>query len=551
MFFNETNNYFHEECENILRNTSCGEFLEKCKSRFIEENQRIDEHFEPANKYLITELFHKIYIVNNIRFLLENEENGLKSFLIFDKFEDISNLYFFMSFDKSCLELFKKQLVDYILQNLSPLLIPSKHKKNFINIIEKIFIFKEKIYKIQEKALKSKNIESDKNTEKAIKDCFLSFFNKESIISNSLNKYIDFFMQKGHKKLNESERECNIEKIIDIFKYLTNKDVFEIYYKKLLTKRLLIFKNSYEELEVNFLKKITIICGTFFTSKFYAFFKDILISSENFNEFQRYFHDLKQKPKFQLDFHKFQIEVVSQSIWSFEENNENFEFSEDIFNTLKIFEKFYQWKHPERKLKWMATIGVGVIKAYFKDKTKELILSNIQIFVLLCFNQKRSLSFKEIQAKLKINSVNLLKICLKSFIRYKILLRNNSNNAGFDSVIEIKDEDIFIVNEHFAHRNYEIKIPLKQNDDDVEKLEQKNFDTLLLERKIIIESYLIRILKARKKIIHTDLIREVCNFCANKNFVPNVGQIKDSIESLINREYIKRNEDVNWYSYIA
>jgi len=553
-------------------------------SRFREEKQRIEDHFDPAKNPLIIELFVSIYITNNLKFLIENDDSGLKLFLNFDKFEDLKNLYFFASLKNSCFEVFKRQLCEYIFMNLNPLLIPNNSKKNFIEIIEKIFSFKEKIFKILEISFKSsqnsmeiyeknpmnfynknsmkfyeKNSMNfaydknslnfcDKNIEKTVKDSFQGFVNKDLLISNSLNKYLDFFMQKGHKKLNDLEKDVIIEKILDIFKLLINKDLFELYYKKLLTKRLIVFKNYFEELELNFLKKITIICGVFYTSKFYSYFKDMIISSQNFKDFQKFVNKTKEKPlKLELEYNKFCIEVISQNIWSFEENShENFEFPEEIYKILKIFEGFYHGKHPERKLKWLSNIGVGIIKANYKEKPKEFILSNIQMFILLCFNVKKLISFKEIQAKLKINSLFLLKNSLKSFVKYKVLLRNNVSEN-----IDIKEDDIFLVNEYFSHRNHEIKIPLKQSEESDGNYLQNNIETLLLERKIIIESFLIRILKARKKMVHADLIKEVSNFCANKNFVPNVNQIKDSIESLINREYIRREEDVNWYSYIA
>lgn len=34
-------------------------------------------------------------------------------------------------------------------------------------------------------------------------------------------------------------------------------------------------------------------------------------------------------------------------------------------------------------------------------------------------------------------------------------------------------------------------------------------------------------------------------------FTPTTNQIKNTIESLINREYIQRMEEKNWYKYIS
>jgi len=511
--------------------------------RFHEENQRMEEYFVRESKETMISLFMEVYIEGNLNLLIENEETGLKSFYTFDKFEDLKNLFFLVSFSKPSFELFDSHTSQYITQNLNKIIEPSKDRTNFIKVIDELSDFKDKIFKIMERSLKLFQQNSnffEKSIEKTIKDCFVNFVNNNMKISSFLNKYLDFFMQKDHKKLSETENESKIEKIFEIFKLLTNKDLFEIQYRNLLTKRLLIFKNFNEELELSFLKRATMSCGTAYTSKFYSFFHDIKISSQNFKDFQAKF---QSNP----DLAKVTIEVVSQGIWSLEENNENFEFPDDVSNLINSFEIFYKGKHPERKMKWITGLGVGVVKANFKEKPKDLIMNNLQMFVLLCFNNiRRACSCREIMMKLRINNASMVKQVLLSFIRLKILVKNTNIASS-----ELREEDFISVNEHFTHKNFEIKVRFKGNDEDGELNDQKHMEVLSMERKTIIEAYVIRILKVRKNICHGDLVKEVISLCSNRNFLPSGTQIKDSIESLINRDYIKRNEDPGRYSYIA
>ena len=57
-------------------------------------------------------------------------------------------------------------------------------------------------------------------------------------------------------------------------------------------------------------------------------------------------------------------------------------------------------------------------------------------------------------------------------------------------------------------------------------------------------------MKSRKKLDHNSLISEI--FSQKLLFEPSIKLIKNSLESLIDREYIERNdENINEYSYIS
>lgn len=478
---------------------------------------------------------------------MENEKGFLKQFIDNEKYDDLKNFYALSTLNNTVFEIFKTQLSDFMSHNLNNLMgQTSNSKRNFINLIENFFIFKEKIQQIIQNSFRM-GLSQDKEIIKIIDNCFFTFVNNEVTISNSLNKYIDYFMKKQSQKVNNLECEDLFNKIIDLFKIISNKDLFEIYYKKLLMKRLIIFKNSSHEIELNFINKLTIICGNSYTSSYFSLFTDLKISNQNYEDFQKYCENSKINifENFQLH-----IDVISKNKWFFDEFNDEFEFSDEIITYLNIFEKFYKNKHPERNLKWAKPIGTGVLKANFQPKSKILILNNIQIFVLLCFNWKKVCSFQEIQEKLKIQNKKILLQSLKSLIKFRILqkIRNSDNSIVDEKFVE---SDNFSVNLNFSHRNYEIRVPLKISDEDVESTQQKDLENLALERKILIESYIIRILKAKKTINHEELVEDILKFCSNKHFIPQTKQIKESIESLMNREYMKRAlNNSNCYLYI-
>ena len=70
-------------------------------------------------------------------------------------------------------------------------------------------------------------------------------------------------------------------------------------------------------------------------------------------------------------------------------------------------------------------------------------------------------------------------------------------------------------------------------------------------RKIEVNAAIVRILKSRQSIKHNDLIEELLKQLSNR-FQPLIILIKQRIEDLIDKEYLKRDtDDRNLYHYIA
>ena len=69
-------------------------------------------------------------------------------------------------------------------------------------------------------------------------------------------------------------------------------------------------------------------------------------------------------------------------------------------------------------------------------------------------------------------------------------------------------------------------------------------------RKLVLEACIVRIMKSRKQLGHTELISEILRQITT--FTPEQKRIKQAIESLIEREYLKRDEDNSkLYTYLA
>ena len=127
-------------------------------------------------------------------------------------------------------------------------------------LVKKLIQFKERMSE-----LLMKSLEKDQNVDLTIKNSFESFINENEKTAKSLVLYLDDQFKREFKNNTEVEISEKIDKIIQIFKFLKNKDMFESFYKASLSKRLLDSRRILEDAERDVIKKLKEECGFQFT----------------------------------------------------------------------------------------------------------------------------------------------------------------------------------------------------------------------------------------------------------------------------------------------
>jgi len=119
-----------------------------------------------------------------------------------------------------------------------------------------------------------------------IKFAFEKIVNNDQKTAKALVFYLDELFKNEFKTLQETEINEKLDKVIQIFRYLLDKDVFEGYYKNSFAKRLLDARILNEDAEKVLLLKLKEECGFAFTQRLEVMFKDIKMSEELTKEFQ-------------------------------------------------------------------------------------------------------------------------------------------------------------------------------------------------------------------------------------------------------------------------
>merc|ERR1739848_865183 len=115
--------------------------------------------------------------------------------------------------------------------------------------------------------------------------------------------------------------------------------------------------------------------------------------------------------------------------------------------------------------------------------------------------------------------------------------------------------DKFRINDNFEHKMQRIKIMPSlvskgKGGEDADGRRETN-KKIEEDRRYEIEAAIVRIMKARKKITHNELISEAIQQL-QRRFQPQPAVIKQKIEALIEREYISRSaNNREEYEYVA
>jgi cullin 3 len=116
---------------------------------------------------------------------------------------------------------------------------------------------------------------------------------------------------------------------------------------------------------------------------------------------------------------------------------------------------------------------------------------------------------------------------------------------------EINEKDVFHFNDKFTSKMFKVKVGTvtAQKEDEAEKLETRA--KVEEDRKPQIEAAIVRVMKSRKELNHNNIVTEVTRQLAAR-FNPSPVDIKKRIESLIDREYLSRDDtDRTLYRYVA
>ncbi|GAW10019.1 Cullin-domain-containing protein [Lentinula edodes] len=381
------------------------------------------------------------------------------------------------------------------------------------------------------------SLDSDDNALTA----FETFINSNDKCSEFISLFIDDHLKRGLKGKTDEEVDVVLDKTITVFRYLTEKDVFERYYKNHLAKRLIQAKSVSDDAERGMLAKLKIECGYQFTQKLEGMFHDIKISADTMKSYKE--HLAKSIPSLSIDL---SVIVMTSTFWP-SHSSSPCNLPQQLLDTIKPFEEFYLSQHSGRRLTWQLSLGNVDVRVAFKSKKHDLNVTTFAAVILLLFEDLKDddfLTYEDIQQATSIDHADLQRqLQSLACAKYKVLRKHPPGR-------DVQSSDAFSFNSAFTAPLQKLKISTVSSKVESGEELKETRDRIDEERRHQTEACIVRIMKDRKHMSHNDLVNEVTRLLASR-FQPNPLIIKKRIEGLIERDYLERAEDRKSYNYLA
>ena len=165
------------------------------------------------------------------------ENSGLVAMIKNDRYDEIALMHELFAKVPNAFAMLKNQLSQFVVNEGNVLVNDDKLKSD--EFVSRVISLRDKMMIIYQRSFNR-----DPNIDITIKNAFETFVNQNDKTAMSLVYYLDEKFKKEFKEVNESLINEHLDKVIQVFRYLQDKDIFEGFYKTSLAKRLLDMRGT-------------------------------------------------------------------------------------------------------------------------------------------------------------------------------------------------------------------------------------------------------------------------------------------------------------------
>lgn len=598
-FLEDTAEFYRRASQRWAEEDSFPDFLRKADKHIIDERERAEQYLNHQTKERLQRVCEKQLLVEHQTRLLEKENSGLVALLENNKTEDLKLLYKLYSrvvnglppvglilknhIKKEGMELVREQRARLENASAGDKSSKSAGKADAAGSSSAKPDFIQSLLALHDRYTTLLNQCFDKHTvfTKAMKEAFERFVNEQvgdASTAQLFATFCDSLLNNGGvgAKMNEVDIDVQLEKLVRLFTYLSEKDVFQEFCRKQLAKRLLLDRSHSDDAERFLIGKLKNACGSHFTSKLEGMITDMNVSRDTQIAFNKWnaarvatlkgstasgdaSGEMDSSTSCVVEGVDFSVRVLTTGHWP-TYTEDQIILPNKVETCTNHFRDFYNSRTSQRILRWVYSLGKATLEtSMFVGKKPydkiEINVSTHQMCILLMFNSVDQLSYAEVwdmlQSKVpkekdaqsggeQAAKASLLSLCSK---KCPLLIKEPRGR-------EVKPSDRFTLNKSYVSPRKRVTIMMPSAKISEEEKEAAH-ETIVEDRRHAIEAAIVRVMKQHKTLEHQMLIMEVSKLC-NTVFKPEPRAIKERIEELINREYLARDESSSSsYKYLA
>jgi len=533
-FLAATERFYVSESKQFVAENSVVEYMKKAETRLNEEEERVKMYLhqdialplkKTCNKALIAD--HSAILREEFQVLLENHRE-----------EDMARMYSLLSRIPDGLDPLRQKFETHVRN--AGLAAVAKVASDAEKLEPKVYVEALLETHTLYQGLVRRAFKDEPEFTRSLDNACREFVNRNDICKAGSNKspellakYTDVLLRKSGTGVEEAELDATLTQIMTVFKYIEDKDVFQKFYSRMLARRLVHSNSSSDDAETSMISKLKEACGFEYTNKLQRMFQDMQTSKDLNTGFREHSKSLDSDKKQSLDS---SYSILGSNFWPLTPPNTTFNPPPEVQADLDRFTLFYKNKHEGRKLTWLWQLCKGEVKTSYCKNQKAPYMFQVSVYqmaVLLLFNDKDVQTYEDISSATQLSN-DVLDPQIGILLKAKVLtMKPEGDKPGPGKTF---------------HLNYDFKSKkIRVNLNVVTKTEQKQEEvdtnkTIEEDRQLVLQSAIVRIMKARKKMKHSQLVSETINQIKSR-FVPKVSDIKKCIEILLDKEYLERLED--------
>ncbi|KAH8118023.1 ubiquitin ligase SCF complex subunit Cullin [Phellopilus nigrolimitatus] len=397
--------FYADEGEKLLLTCDAPEYLRRAEERFAQEEARAIHYLSAQTAAPLRKILEDSLLAPHLSSIIAMPNSGLDNMLDLDQEDNLARLYRIFSMVPTGPSTLRHALKESVLRRglelnhtygddgTSPqddaIVVDSdlkgKGKARSIAAtsvdvaskwVEDVLSLKDKFDQIWRQCFNS-----DHEIETALNEAFETFINRNVRSPEYISLFIDENLKKGLKGKTDQEVDAVLDKTITVFRYISDKDVFERYYKVHLAKRLLHNRSVSDDAERGMLAKLKIECGFHFTQKLEGMFTDMKVSADTMNAYRKHVATTTA-PEIEMS-----VTVMTSNNWpsNLTQRPPTCNLPECMLKAAKSFEMFYLSRHSGRRVTWQLSLGNADVKVAFKARKHDLNVSTFALIILLLF----------------------------------------------------------------------------------------------------------------------------------------------------------------------